>query len=240
MNISVITNFGCQTNCWYCVWKDHPLKNVSLETDWDKLETFLTEHADKGKVSVSGGGDCLYKYDIYKPWWDKFFSITDKLSMLVDVHSREVFKNDEFWKRVNRVVVSSDVFYKDENYFIYLVGMTKLRIVHVVTADSTIENIKEYFHFKSMAEIFTPEADVQFTMKQLVGYDDGGNYKLFKKKFPNQFALDAGDYNIYYMPDNTITDKFLMGEIYESNMEVQNYKWVSNCNSSKRNKNSML
>lgn len=59
-NISIITNFGCRAKCWYCIWKGHPYEKVQLETDWNKLEQFLYQNRDKGKVSVSGGGDCLY------------------------------------------------------------------------------------------------------------------------------------------------------------------------------------
>ena len=30
-NISVITNFGCRANCWYCIWKGHELEKVNDE-----------------------------------------------------------------------------------------------------------------------------------------------------------------------------------------------------------------
>ena len=203
-NISIITNFGCQTDCWYCIWKKHSLHNVQLDTDWDKLYDFLYDNKEKGKVSVSGGGDCLYKWDIYQKWWDQLFLKCEILNIIIDVHSREKFYNDKFWSKINRCVVSSDIFSDDNEYFDYLLKHTKIRIVHVVTKDSTKELINEYIEYEKSDE------NCQFTIKELVGYDDNENYESFKNIFGNDlFALDDGDYNIYYMPDNTITDKFL-------------------------------
>ena len=137
-NISIVTNFGCRSNCWYCIWKGHRLQNVQLETDWDRLETFLTEHRDKGKVSVSGGGDCLYKYDEHVGWWIKLFEITNRLDMLVDVHTREKFTHQSFWRNhVNRCVFSSDKLVDDKEYLEYLSNLTKIRITHLVTVNTS-------------------------------------------------------------------------------------------------------
>lgn len=202
-NISVITNFGCRSNCWYCIWKGHKLENVQLKTDWDKLANFLYEHRDKGKVSVSGGGDCLYKYDEHVGWWIKFFELTNELNMKVDVHTREKFTHQSFWKKhINRCVFSSDKLENDIDYLEYLSQLTKIRITHLVTADTTLKAIEEYLKFQDKIKC-------QFTIKQLIGYTDNGMYEKIRNKYPELFHLDAGDYNIYYMPDNTITDKFL-------------------------------
>lgn len=201
-NISIITNFGCRANCWYCIWKTHPLRDVQLETDWEKLRGFLVEYQDRGKVSVSGGGDCLYRYDQYVGWWKRLFEETSDLRMLVDVHTREKFTHQGFWQRINRCVFSSDNLSDDEEYLEYLARLTKLRITHVVTKNTTDKMIEEYLGFQE-------RTGCQFTIKELVGHDDGGRYKEIRKKYPEIFYLDEGDYNIYYMPDNTIREKFL-------------------------------
>lgn len=201
-NISVITNFGCHAKCWYCIWKGHRLENVSLETDWGKLIDFLVAYKDKGKVSVSGGGDCLYHYDKYKPWWDKFLRITTSLRMLVDVHSREKFINDEFWNNINRLVFSSDNLSDDLEFLEYITKRVKLRITHLATANTTDAMIDDYISYSQ-------KTGCQFTVKQLVGYSDNDRYKEIMHKYPQLFFLDAGDYNLYYMPDNTIQEKFL-------------------------------
>lgn len=202
-NISVITNFGCRANCWYCIWKGHELEHVNDSTDWKKLENFFAENKDKGKVSVSGGGDCLYKYREHVEWWNRFFDLTDKFNLLVDVHTREKFKNSDFWtERINRCVFSSDQLFDDIDYLRYLHNFTKIRITHLVTADTNFDMIEEYLKFQQ-------EIECQFTIKELVGYDDGGMYGKIKKLYPQIYYLDTGDYNIYYMPDNSIRDSFL-------------------------------
>jgi hypothetical protein len=202
-NISVITNWGCRANCWYCIWKGHALENIQLETDWSKLEQFLIDNKGKGKVSVSGGGDCLYKYDEHVGWWIKFFDITSDLNMKVDVHTREKFTHQSFWKKhINRCVFSSDKLSDDIEYLRYLSGLTQIRITHLVTANTTYEMIDEYLKFQN-------EIGCQFTIKELINFDDAGMYSKIREKYPETFNLDSGDYNIYYMPDNSIRDKFL-------------------------------
>lgn len=202
-NISIITNFGCRANCWYCIWNGHELEKVNKPTDWNKLESFLSDNKNKGKVSVSGGGDCLYKYDQHVGWWIKLFKITSSLNMLVDVHTREVFTHQSFWKKhINRCVFSSDKLQKDKEYLMYLSKLTKIRITHLVTSETTLDMIEEYLKFQKVI-------DCQFTIKQLIGYSDNGMYQKIRQTYPNIYHLDEGDYNIYYMPDNSIRDSFL-------------------------------
>jgi hypothetical protein len=206
LNISIITNFGCRTNCWYCIWKGHELEKNNDETDWNKLKSFLYKNKDKGKVSVSGGGDCLYKYDKYKIWWDKLFKITDKLNMMVDVHSREKFINNVFLNIINRYVFSSDILQNDIEYLKYLSKLVKLRITHLVTSNTTFDLIESYLKFQK-------EINCQFTIKELVNFNDNGMYKNIKEKYPSIYYLDAKDYNIYYMPNNSIRNYFFKKEV---------------------------
>ena len=203
LNISIITNFGCRSNCWYCIWKGHELEYINKPTDWVKLRRFLEDYKYKGKVSISGGGDCLYRYDKYVDWWIKLFEVTKELDMLVDVHSREKFTHQSFWKRhINKCVFSSDKLEEDKEYLKYLSCLTKIRITHLVTANTTFKMIEDYLEFQKQIKC-------QFTIKELVGYDDKGMYKKIREKYKEIYHLDTGDYNIYYMPDNSIRYNFL-------------------------------
>jgi hypothetical protein len=201
-NISIITNWGCRANCWYCIWKGHKLEHIQLETDWDKLNKFLIDNKEKGKVSVSGDGDCLYRYKEHKKWWEGLFEITNKLNMKIDIHTREKFINDLFWKKINKCVFSSDKLIDDKEYLKYLSDLTKIRVTHLVTANTNFKTINEYIKFQN-------KINYQFTIKELIGYNDNNMYKKVRKKYPQIYFLDKGDYNIYYMPDNTIQTKFL-------------------------------
>lgn len=201
-NISIITNFGCYSNCWYDVWKNHPLKDVNEPTDWKKLKQFLEENKDKGKFSVSGGGDCLYNYNDHYIWWKNLFRLANELGLKVDVHSRERLWLTFFWKKVNKCVFSSDDPFENKVYLNWIRKLTKLRITHVVTKDTTDEMIEEYLRFQKAI-------NCQFTIKQLVGFNDNNRYNEIREKYPEIFYLNSGDYNVYFMPDNSIQEKFL-------------------------------
>ncbi len=203
-NISIITNFGCHSDCWYCIWKGHKLENVCEETDWNKLTNFLVKYQEKKKVSISGGGDCLYESEKYAEWWNKLFNITEELDMLVDVHTREKLWNNFFWEaHINKCAFSSDKLMDDIDYLSWLCCYTQVRITHLVTADTTTTLIAEYLRFQA-------RTGCQLTIKELIGHDDNGMYKIIRNEFPEIYHLDEGDYNIYYMPDNTISKKFLI------------------------------
>lgn len=218
-NISIITNFGCRANCWYCIWKGHKLQNVNPPTDWNKLDQFLEKYKSKGKVSLSGGGDCLYKFSEHLEWWSKFLNLIESKKLKLDIHTRE--KVDclipywsKFFKQINRVVFSSDHLdivnkntdnnygMSDRQYLKWLSDLTKVRIVHLVTKNTSFGMIDDYIEYTKMY-------GMQFTIKHLVGYDDCDMYDLILEKYPYLFHLDDGDYNIYYMPDNTEQTKFL-------------------------------
>jgi hypothetical protein len=119
------------------------------------------------------------------------------------IHTREKFVNKHFWKNyVNRCVFSSDRLEEDKRYLNYLIGHTKVRITHLVTAETTPELISQYLDFQKLT-------GCQFTIKELIGYDDNGAYQKIRKEYPDIYHLDSGDYNIYYMPDNSIRKSFL-------------------------------
>jgi hypothetical protein len=175
---------------------------VNDKIDWDKLSDFIYEHKDLGKLSVSGGGDCLYRYDRHVSFWIKLFELCKHHKMKIDVHTREKFTHTRFWKKINKCVFSSDNLEDDIEYLKYLNNFTKIRITHLVTAETTDKMIEDYLEFQK-------QTGCQFTIKQLIKHDDCGRYVDIRKKHPNIYNLDAGDYNIYYMPDNSIRTKFL-------------------------------
>ena len=48
------------------------------------------------------------------------------------------------------------------------------------------------------------------TFKQLYGGDDGGNFNRLKERFKHRGVfLPHRDYNIYYMPNDTVTECFI-------------------------------
>jgi len=78
-----------------------------------------------------------------------------------------------------------------------------VRITHVVTEKTTNRMIEQFLKFQD-------EIKCEFTIKELVGYSDKNRYKDLKIDFPEIYSLDKGDYNIYYMPDNSVSNNFLI------------------------------
>jgi hypothetical protein len=171
--------------------------------NWWKLESFIKDNLNQKKVSISGGGDPLDDFYNRGNWWDRMFEITDKY-MDMDIHTRIKLLDKKFWHKINRCVFSVDFLQDDEDYLNWLSRHTKLRITHLVTASTTFQMIEDFLEFTEKSETR------QFTIKELVGFSDNGMYQKIKEKYPEVFSLDYGDYNIYYMPDNNIYDKFLI------------------------------
>ena len=60
--LSVITNFGCHGRCPYCIVRENGIKVPKSTVDGlDKLEDAITL-TGANIVSISGGGDPLYRY----------------------------------------------------------------------------------------------------------------------------------------------------------------------------------
>ncbi len=200
MNISIITNFGCSRNCWYCVWQNHPLK-LTNDLDLDIVRQFICYYKAKGKVSISGGGDPLYKFFEHIDFWKVVVDTCKEENVKLAIHTREKLHHTRFWKNVHRCSFSVDTLKDDEEFLLYLKQHTKVRIYKTVTSLDTQQTIEGFISFSKTH-------DIQLTFKQLYGYDDNGNYQTFKNKYDDQFFLDTGDYNIYLMPDNSITNHF--------------------------------
>lgn len=201
--ISIITNWGCPEKCWYCIWEFHPLKNTQLQTDWNKLESFIKEHQSLKKFSISGGGDCLFRYNEHLDWWNKIFDLAYKYNMKIDVHSRTKFYDVNFWKKINKVVISCDNLNVDKHYLRLINKFCTVRIVKVITSRTSIHEANNFIRFAKKYKM-------QLTFKQLSVFQDANNYTIIKNKFKNEsYFLDSGDYNLYFMPNNEIWDKFI-------------------------------
>ena len=62
--LSILTNFGCHFGCRYCVYKNNKINIPKTNIDtfgWSELESELKDRQGE-TISISGGGDPLYKY----------------------------------------------------------------------------------------------------------------------------------------------------------------------------------
>ena len=117
----------------------------STSSTYNNLIKLVHTYKDKvDKISISGGGDPLYNYEENESFWNNMFRVTQSANVSLDVHTRVRLYNDGFWNKVNKVALSSDNIKQDKKYINYLRNLTKVRIVHVITKDTTKEVIDEY------------------------------------------------------------------------------------------------
>lgn len=202
---SIITNFGCDRNCWYCITKRQNPERFRQDTDWALLELFLSRGWARNKVSVSGGGDPLYNLEGNMDWWERLFNITDRLGMEVDVHTRIIVDKPDFWRRINRCCLSVDDVDSARRALDLVTPHTRrrTRLVRVATPGTTIKELLDM-------RTFCASNGFQMSLKELAEFDDGGTFDKMKRIFKGTgvFMIEDRDYNVYYMPDNTITAKF--------------------------------
>lgn len=214
LGFSIITNFGCKNNCWYCVWKNfHKLKNIRTTfegTDWKKLSKLIKWYPGK-KVNVSGGGDPLYNYKNNIKWWAKLLKIVKANNKLLDIHTRELIFEKSFLSNINKLVISFDDLDKIKKQLTrYSQGDIKIRLTKVITKKTKLEELVDIVNFSQ-------KYDFQITFKELYGFDDNDNFAKLKNKLKKLYNfekkkikfLEHKDYNIYYLTNNKIYDKFI-------------------------------
>ena len=117
--LSVITNFGCHYSCPYCIVKNNHL-NIP-KTTIHGLNNLFSEIVKNrcNWVSLSGGGDPLWKYEQHKDWYEKFFEIVDDLQKRFEAAAEntklpaqpDYKKINEFLANVNERVVKGEYLY---------------------------------------------------------------------------------------------------------------------------------
>jgi adenine C2-methylase RlmN of 23S rRNA A2503 and tRNA A37 len=199
---SIITNFGCDVGCSYCIWKNHPLKThytTIQSTDWTKLHDFIQPY---DKISVSGGGDPFYNYKDNINWFDKLFSI---YSGKIDVHTAKIIHINDL-RRFNKIVVhfNFDRFIKTKESFKEIPNPK--RAVFVITSDLFKNKID-----KIVTE--TQQLNCQLSFRELYnsnGTEDIQTYIKELQSIHNYIRLiKQADYNKYFMSDNTIRSEFI-------------------------------
>ena len=198
---SIITNFGCNRNCNYCIWRLHPLKNcfTTMESfDWIKLNKYIPLY---DKISISGGGDPFFKLDKNWIWYEKLFSLyTGK----IDVHTSNILTGVDKLKYVhfNRIVLHLS-YKRFVRVYKYLNNINcNLRLIFV------IDNSLSKDQIDSIVELTDNKYELSF--KELDGEKSIRTLEL-EKYIQNLkvYFIKLNDYNIYFMPDNNIWLNFM-------------------------------
>jgi len=213
---SIITNFGCDLNCCYCIWKNHPLKDCRDSMDWARLNRALG-FFPQTKISISGGGDPLYNLESNGKWYENLFYLCRKNYKKIDIHTAQIDRDKKFLKKFNKYVLHLDYerFEKEKDNLVDF--PIPLRLVFVFTQSMNLKIAEELVYFAT-------ENNYQLSFRELVLHKKGGccgsvtwskhMYRAFdyiyEEVFNNNIRyIEQSDYNIYYMPDNKMYTDFM-------------------------------
>ena len=208
--LSVITNFGCHYSCPYCIVKNNHL-NIPKTTTRGLNNLFseiVKNHCNW--VSLSGGGDPLWKYEQHKDWYEKFFEIADEVHVNTELHTGLPGVQGVPYGHFDRVVYHLHSL--EQLYSIKRENCAIVRIVFVVTENFT-ENM-----INRIAVFCTNSDDIdELSFRQMVDdhyretyycydYLKAGHKKLW-------WYIEQNDYNLYYCQNHVYTEYKNIGRI---------------------------
>ncbi len=201
---SVITNFGCDTGCEYCVWKPHSLKDIitSYENcNWKNLKKLVSYYE---KISISGGGDPFFEIEKNWKWFEKLFEIYNGK---IDIHTSKILDNTNWdkYKYFNKLVLhlNYDKFIACFNEIEKITN--PIRLVFVITTNLNKEKI---IHINKLVN-----NKYELSFRELLGNKTTEIIELENYiKQSKYYYIEQKDYNYYYMPNNEVWNHFLTKE----------------------------
>ena len=154
-------------------------------------------------VSLSGGGDPLWKYEQHKDWYEKFFEIVDAAHVNTELHTSLHAVQRVSYNHFDRVVYHLHSL--EQLYSIKRENCSIVRIVFVVTEDFTEDMINRIAVFCANSE----DID-ELSFRQMVDnhyretyychdYLKAGHKKLW-------WYIEQNDYNLYYCQNHVYTE----------------------------------
>lgn len=218
--LSLITNFGCKTNCEYCIWKDHIFNSINqnIFTCLYVLNNEIKKEKIE-KFSISGGGDPFNNVSSNIQFWNEINKICKENNVKVDIHSSYLnFKKDfikynniyqELKSNTNRIVLHLSVERYDENKIFDISREFKLRINFVVTNKLSLT-------FLNKVEEYSKKLNIQLAYRELMFNESikpteelSEFCKSIHKRYKNGRYVYQNDYNRYIMPNGKLYENFL-------------------------------
>ena len=189
--------------CQYCIVKNNHL-NIP-KTTIHGLNNLFSEIVKNrcNWVSLSGGGDPLWKYEQHKDWYEKFFEIVDAAHVNTELHTSLHAVQGVSYNHFDRVVYHLHSL--EQLYSIKRENCSIVRIVFVVTEDFTEDMINRIAVFCANSE----DID-ELSFRQMVDnhyretyychdYLKAGHKKLW-------WYIEQNDYNLYYCQNHVYTE----------------------------------
>lgn len=214
---SIITDFGCDTGCSYCIWKNHSMYGVQHNRKhWlDKVGNFI-ESCPDWKLSISGGGDPLNKIKKNNDFWSIIRNKCIKVGKKIDIHTSYTnWSKINFNEIINRMVLHSNCQKAEKQVNFILSQIEKfprIRINFVITDKVEIEVLKWVEHKLGN------KREVQIAYREYVGDEEKPSLKItnfcsnIENRLWNGKYVKQSDYNIYLFPNGNVYNNFLTAE----------------------------
>lgn len=208
-NLSIITNFGCSSNCSFCISNSQESKvDFKLDLNFRRKLILLIKLNQFKRLSISGGGEPIHinNLEVYKFFYI-VLSVCSEYNIMVSIHTNLVvlpIKLSNLIKSRNVSFVVSlhpnDFNQKITLWRTRVADTSKLRFVYII--GNYVDDVST---IKKIIKIIP--SDSRLTLKQLDGtiYDeikDIRHIMSITKKYQNMIILKNGDYNTYYNLDN--------------------------------------
>lgn len=206
--LSILTNFGCHFSCPYCVVKNCGIDIPKTTVEGlQGLERAIIENGCEW-ISISGGGDPLYKLEEHSDWWNKLFSIVfdptlgPALNIKLSLHTS--YLSDEYPDEDGSSVFEAfdKVVYHCRNisdlFRIKRFSNQTVRVVFVVTETATEEKINDIATIVQ----YHPHID-ELSFRQMVDSDFQATHyceEYLKAGHGDRWHyIEQNDYNLYYV-----------------------------------------
>ena len=217
--LSIITNFGCHYTCPYCITKQSGLQIPKTTIDGLAGLDDAIDNCKINIVSISGGGDPLYKYEDNVEWYRKLFNITRihnrkykgiTTHIPIEMHTSYMTCDSTFpFYDCYRVVYhcnSTEPLSK-----IKRTGSEKVRAVFVVTSDFTLQMLIDIASYVENSDNIDELSFRQLVDSNYVEQHYLENYlRLLHRKM--WYYIEQNDYNIYYAENKIYTEFRKIGE----------------------------
>lgn len=213
---TVITNFGCDCHCKYCITKYHPILQNAVtdksKIDWDYLEKRITA-SEAPTVNLSGGGDPFYHWQENIDFYNRMYELATKYGKKLDIHTRILPTDMNLIQKFRKIALSIESY--DTKAMEQLRMMlpeiektTKLRVINVLNERMTTEDCLAYIN--KMHDIGVK----QVTFRQMFGNRNA--YQNFLKvkdtiDIPGVMFLPDGEYHNYYFTTNNKLYPYFFG-----------------------------
>jgi len=223
-DLMIITNFGCNKNCPYCISRFHPdlEEKQSIESiNWEALEyAIICSNPDAEPITLSGGGDPLYGWSHNIAFYSRLRNLTDKIQKPLDICTRILPMDYQLlsnFRKINYIVDYMDAagmaaLQKTSWWLVYSVDLVVTVMVDTSMKDSDVFNVINYCQSLGIEDI---------TFKEIFGcVSASNNYKQLKKAIPqiagvNWLDYDEWDekYEFYFLTTNKVRQTFIGDEI---------------------------